>query len=99
MSSTTTRPAETKQNSGANQNSGIGQTPGQNSGQNSGQTSGQNLSKNDGAKEGNDIREDFQALLGDVGSSVSTYCKNRPQMAALMIFTLGIYVGWKIKPW
>jgi hypothetical protein len=102
MSSTASRSFDTKQNSGSNQNSDSGQNSGgQNSGgQNSG---GQNISKNAaanaGANEVSEIREDFQTLLGDVGSSVSTFCKNRPQMAALMIFTLGFYVGWKIKPW
>lgn len=47
----------------------------------------------------NDVREDFQTLVEDVGSSIHTYCKERPQMAGLMIFALGFYVGWKVKPW
>jgi hypothetical protein len=44
-------------------------------------------------------REDFQALIDDVGTSVTTYCRKRPGVAACMLFTLGFYVGWKIKPW
>jgi|JI6StandDraft_1071083.scaffolds.fasta_scaffold712899_2 hypothetical protein len=44
-------------------------------------------------------REDFQALMEDVGSSVAKYCRKRPLMAALSVFAVGFYVGWKIKPW
>lgn len=50
-------------------------------------------------KECNDVREDFKTLVDDVSASIHTYCKKRPQMAALMIFTVGLYVGWKMKPW
>ncbi len=50
-------------------------------------------------KESNDVREDFKTLVDDVSASIHTYCKKRPQMAGLMIFTVGLYVGWKIKPW
>ncbi|MDX1925875.1 MAG: hypothetical protein SFV81_05125 [Pirellulaceae bacterium] len=51
------------------------------------------------AQECCDVREDFQTLVADVGTSVHTYCRKRPQMAGLMIFALGFYVGWKVKPW
>jgi len=51
------------------------------------------------AQECCDVREDFQTLVADVGTSVHTYCRKRPQMAGLMIFVLGFYVGWKVKPW
>ena len=51
------------------------------------------------AQECCEVREDFQTLLEDVGTSVNTYCRKRPQMAGLMIFALGFYVGWKVKPW
>ncbi|MCA9157910.1 MAG: hypothetical protein KDA72_06255 [Planctomycetales bacterium] len=44
-------------------------------------------------------REDFQALLEDVGTSVSNYCRKRPVMASLAVFVVGFYVGWKVKPW
>ena len=50
-------------------------------------------------QDANDVREDFQTLMEDVGTSIHTYCKQRPQMAGLMIFVVGLYVGWKIKPW
>ena len=46
-----------------------------------------------------EMREDFQTLVDEVGNSVSTYCKKRPGMAACLLFTVGFYVGWKIKPW
>lgn len=55
--------------------------------------------KNQLAQECADVREDFQTLVEDVGESIHTYCRKRPQMAGLMIFALGLYVGWKIKPW
>jgi hypothetical protein len=51
------------------------------------------------AKECDDIREDFQTLIDDVGSSILAYWKKRPQMAGLMLFAMGFYVGWKVKPW
>lgn len=44
-------------------------------------------------------REDFQALMEDVGSSVSNYCRKRPVMASLVVFAAGFYIGWKVKPW
>lgn len=44
-------------------------------------------------------REDFQALMEDVGTSVSNYCRKRPVMASLAVFAVGFYVGWKVKPW
>ncbi len=47
----------------------------------------------------NEVREDFQKLVEEVGKSIDTYCRRRPQMAGLMIFALGFYVGWKVKPW
>ena len=49
--------------------------------------------------ESNDVREDFQTLVEDVSTSIHKYCKERPQMAGLMIFAIGFYVGWKVKPW
>ncbi len=44
-------------------------------------------------------REDFQALMEDVGSSISNYCRKRPVMASLAVFAAGFYIGWKVKPW
>ncbi len=43
--------------------------------------------------------EDFQALVDEVTTSVTRYCRQRPTAAALSIFALGFFVGWKIKPW
>lgn len=50
-------------------------------------------------KEAAELREDFQALMEDVSSSVVNYCRKRPGVAGLCIFALGLYVGWKVKPW
>ncbi len=47
----------------------------------------------------NELREDFQTFIDEVGTSVSTYCRKRPGVAACLLFGLGFYVGWKIKPW
>ncbi len=46
-----------------------------------------------------DQREDFQALMEDVGTSVGAYCRKRPVVASAVVFAVGFYMGWKIKPW
>ena len=46
-----------------------------------------------------DIREDFQTLVTEIGKTIHVYAKQRPGMAGLIVFGLGFYVGWKIKPW
>ncbi len=51
------------------------------------------------AEDYHEMQEDFQTLVDEVGTSISTYCRKRPGMAACMLFTVGFYVGWKIKPW
>lgn len=51
------------------------------------------------ASECQDQREDFQALMEDVGTSVGTYCRKRPVVATMAVFAVGFYMGWKIKPW
>jgi hypothetical protein len=44
-------------------------------------------------------KEDFQALVDDIGASVTAYCKARPMVAGFALFAAGFYVGWRIKPW
>lgn len=51
------------------------------------------------AKECEEQREDFQQLMDEVGKSVSQYCQRRPGVAALTVFAVGFFFGWKIKPW
>ncbi|MDZ4848717.1 MAG: hypothetical protein SGI77_05450 [Pirellulaceae bacterium] len=51
------------------------------------------------AQECSELQEDFQSLVEDVGTSVASYCRKRPAMAACMLFAIGFYVGWKVKPW
>lgn len=70
----------------------------ENSGQSSTGQSANDITK-ELAEDYHEMREDFQTLIDEVGSSVSTYCRKRPGMAACVLFTLGFYVGWKIKPW
>lgn len=55
--------------------------------------------KGEGIGDYQEVREDFQSLIEDVGGSISEYCRRRPQMASLAIFAIGFYVGWKVKPW
>lgn len=51
------------------------------------------------AKEGAEMQEDFQKLCDQVGSAMSDYYRKRPGAAAMMLFAVGFYVGWKVKPW
>lgn len=51
------------------------------------------------ASECHDQREDFQALMEDVGASVGAYCRKRPVVATMVVFAVGFYMGWKVKPW
>lgn len=53
----------------------------------------------DVAADYSELQEDFQTFVDDVSSSVTTYCRKRPGVAACMLFGLGFYVGWKMKPW
>ncbi|MEZ6137598.1 MAG: hypothetical protein R3C53_22145 [Pirellulaceae bacterium] len=46
-----------------------------------------------------EVKEDFQKLMEDVGNSVGDYCRKRPMVAALSVFAIGFYLGWKVKPW
>ncbi len=68
-----------------------------------GRENSQNQGKSETSKElaadYSELREDFQSFVDEVGTSVSTYCRKRPGVAACMLFGLGFYVGWKIKPW
>ncbi len=43
--------------------------------------------------------EDFAALIHEVGDSVSKYCKSRPGVVAGVLFGLGFFCGWKLRPW
>lgn len=83
---------------------------GQNAGQNTGQNAGMQAMKQSAMDQSDankdsleqelgDLREDFQTLVDEVGTSVTTYFRKRPGVAACALFTLGFYVGWKIKPW
>lgn len=44
-------------------------------------------------------QEDFQQLVDEVGQAVAHYCRRRPGAAALTVFAVGFFFGWKIKPW
>ena len=43
--------------------------------------------------------EDFEVLVGDLRDSLGSYLKKRPLVASGLVFLVGFYVGWKIKPW
>ncbi len=42
---------------------------------------------------------DLEILTADVGEAVVTYSRKQPAVVACMIFAVGFFVGWKIKPW
>lgn len=43
--------------------------------------------------------EDFAALMSEVGDSLQKYCSTRPGVVAGVLFGLGFFCGWKLKPW
>ena len=43
--------------------------------------------------------EDFEVLVGDLRDSLGEYLIKRPLVASGLVFLVGFYVGWKIKPW
>lgn len=43
--------------------------------------------------------EDFAVLLSELGESVETYCRRRPGVVAGLLFGLGFFCGWKLRPW
>lgn len=43
--------------------------------------------------------EDFEVLVGDLRDSFGEYLSKRPLVASGLVFLVGFYVGWKIKPW
>ncbi len=46
-----------------------------------------------------DSSEDFAVLLSELGESVQTYCRRRPGVVAGVLFGLGFFCGWKLRPW
>jgi len=43
--------------------------------------------------------EDFAEFMSEVGDSVQKYCKRRPGVVAGVLFGLGFFCGWKLRPW
>lgn len=37
--------------------------------------------------------------LPDLVTYVTTYARQRPDVAALWVFGIGFVLGWKLKPW
>ncbi len=37
--------------------------------------------------------------LPDLVTYVTTYARERPDVAALWVFGIGFVLGWKLKPW
>lgn len=46
-----------------------------------------------------DAPEDFAKLVGDLTESVESYCRSRPGVVAGVLFGLGFFCGWKLRPW
>jgi hypothetical protein len=43
--------------------------------------------------------EDFATFMSEVGDSLEKYCKRRPGVVAGVLFGLGFFCGWKLRPW
>ncbi|MGN6545841.1 MAG: hypothetical protein ACTHK7_12380 [Aureliella sp.] len=43
--------------------------------------------------------EDFAEFMSELGDSVQKYCKRRPGVVAGVLFGLGFFCGWKLRPW
>ena len=43
--------------------------------------------------------EDFAELMAEVGDSLQRYCSRRPGVVAGVLFGLGFFCGWKLRPW
>ncbi len=44
-------------------------------------------------------REDFEVLVSEVKTSCSKFFTRRPLVAGGIVFMVGFYLGWKVKPW
>lgn len=44
-------------------------------------------------------REDLQILIEEVGQAVSEYTRKRPGVAGGLLFAIGFFVGWRLRPW
>ena len=44
-------------------------------------------------------REDFQVLIEEVGRAVRDYSNRRPGVAGGVLFAVGFFIGWRLKPW
>lgn len=53
----------------------------------------------DRAQEAQDVEEDFTKLVSDVTEAVDHYCRSRPGVVAGVLFGLGFFCGWKLRPW
>ncbi len=43
--------------------------------------------------------EDFTQLVSEITESVESYCRSRPGVVAGVLFGLGFFCGWKLRPW
>jgi hypothetical protein len=50
-------------------------------------------------QEGGEQAEDFAEFVSEVGDSLQKYCKRRPGVVAGVLFGLGFFCGWKLRPW
>ena len=46
-----------------------------------------------------DRPEDLAVLLSEVTDSMENYCRRRPGIVAGVLFGLGFFCGWKLRPW
>lgn len=43
--------------------------------------------------------EDLQLLMDELGDAVTDYRRKRPGVAGGILFAVGFFVGWRLKPW
>lgn len=51
------------------------------------------------SKSHEDSPEDLQKLMCELGDAVTDYCRKRPGVAGGILFAVGFFVGWRLKPW
>lgn len=58
-----------------------------------------NRSEQEHVQNTEDAQEDFSVLLSEISDSVESYCRRRPGVVAGVLFGLGFFCGWKLRPW
>jgi hypothetical protein len=52
-----------------------------------------------GGEQGHQDREDFQLLIEEIGKAVGEYSRQRPGVVGCVLFSVGFFIGWRLRPW